>query len=96
MKFVGLLLSVLIWLLPTAASARWQFNQRIAITGNTAERVYHHLEGAGRKHIAVSGGRTGVLWEDDSNGDPQVYLALKDRTDPGFTTALQVSTGREA
>ncbi len=37
-----------------------------------------------------------MLWEDDRSGDPQIYLALNVRTDPGFTSALKVSTGREA
>jgi len=96
MKVTGLVLSVWIWFLPFETSARWQFNQRIAITGDAVEGVYHHLEGAGRKHIAISDARVGVLWEDDSSGHPQIYLALKKSTDPGFTSAIQVSTGKEA
>jgi hypothetical protein len=96
MKVIGLLLSVWFLVLPFEAFAQWQFNERIAISGAAVEGVYHHLEGAGRKHIAVSEGKVAVFWEDDSSGDPQVYLAIKDSADSNFTVAEKVSGGEEA
>ena len=96
MKLIGLLVTVWFAALPFEVFAEWQFNDRIAITGVAVDGTYHHLEGAGRKHIAVSGGKVAVLWEDDSSGDPQIYLAIKDSTDSNFTSAVKVSTGKEA
>ena len=54
----------------------WQFDSRIAVTPEPARSTYHHLDGAGRRHIAVSGGMVAVTWEDDRSGDPQVYAAI--------------------
>jgi hypothetical protein len=96
MKHMGLIL--LVWLLaqPFEVFAGWQFGQRITITGGAVSETYHHLDGAGRKHVAISGNKVGVLWEDDSSGDPQVYLAIKESAESNFTAAIQVSTGEEA
>jgi len=96
MKVIGIMISAWLFALPFEVFAEWQFSKRIAITGVAIEGTYHHLEGAGRKHIAVSGGKVAVLWEDDSSGDPQVYLAIKDSTDSNFTSAVKVSSGEEA
>ena len=96
MKVIGFMISAWLFALPLEVSAGWQFSERIAITGVAVEGTYHHLEGAGRKHIAVSAGKVAVFWEDDSSGDPQVYLAIKDSTDSNFTPAVKVSTGEEA
>lgn len=78
MKLIGLILTVWFCALPFELFAGWQFSQRIAITGAAVEATYHHLEGAGRKHIAVSGNKVAVLWEDNSSADPQIYIAIKD------------------
>ena len=96
MKLIGLLVSVWFAALPFEVFAGWQFSERIAITRVAVEGTYHHLEGAGRKHIAVSAGKVAVLWEDDSSGDPQIYFAIKNSTDSNFTPAVKVSTGEEA
>ncbi len=96
MKLIGFMLSVWFCAVPFEVFAEWQFNERIAITGVAVEGTYHHLEGAGRKHIAVSGDKVAVLWEDDSSGEPQVYLAIKHSTDSSFTSAVKVSTGEQA
>jgi len=96
MKVIGLMASVWFCTIPFELYAGWQFDQRIAITGNAVKGVYHHLEGSGRKHIAVSGDKVAVLWEDDSSGDPQIYLALKNSADSSFIPALKVSSGEKA
>ena len=96
MKVIAL--ATLIWFcaVPFEVFAEWEFREKIAITGEVAKRIYHHLEGAGRKHIAVSGSRVAVLWEDNSSGEPQIYLALKNSADSSFAPPLKVSTGEEA
>jgi len=96
MKFIVLATSIWVFTLPFEVIAEWRFGEKIAITGEVAKGAYHHMEGGGRKHIAVSGGSVAVLWEDDSSGEPQIYLALKDSADSGFTLPLEVSTGEEA
>lgn len=96
MKYTALLVAVWVLALSPGVFADWQFSQPIAVTGKAVKGIYHHLEGAGRKHIASSGNRIAVLWEDDSSGDPQIYLALKNRDDPVFNPAIKVSSGDEA
>jgi len=54
MKVIGIMISAWLFALPFEVFAEWQFSKRIAITGVAIEGTYHHLEGAGRKHIAVS------------------------------------------
>ena len=66
------------------------------VPANAGEGVFHHLDGAGRKHIAVSGDAVAITWEDNSNGVPQVYVAMLETEADGFETAVQVSRGKEA
>jgi len=81
---------------PLQASDLWEFEEKIAITEKPATGVFHHLQGAGRKHLAVSADSIAVVWEDDHSGDPQIYLGTKKTGDKSFTNAAQVSTGLEA
>lgn len=96
MKFILLATSIWIITLPFKVFAGWEIREKIAITGEAVKGTYHHLEGAGRKHIAVSGGRVAVLWEDDSSDAPQIYLALKYSADSNFKPPVKVSGGEEA
>lgn len=91
-----LLLAGLFLIAPLSLAADWNFAPRLAITAAPTAGVFHHLEGAGRKHIAVSDDQIAVVWEDNSSGDPQVYLSYKARTAPGFVAAVRVSSGQEA
>ncbi|MBT4859829.1 MAG: hypothetical protein HOM14_20130, partial [Gammaproteobacteria bacterium] len=81
---------------PLLASDVWSFEQKIAVTAKPVKGVFHHLEGAGRKHIAVSGDSIAVSWEDDHSKDPQIYVTSKKTGDHVFSKKLQVSTGLEA
>jgi hypothetical protein len=80
----------------SAAAQGWQFSAKVGITGPVEAGIFHHLDGAGRKHIALSDSSLAVTWEDDRTGDPQVYVATKTLTQDKFSTAIQVSTGAEA
>ncbi|MBT8437381.1 MAG: hypothetical protein KJP11_08420 [Gammaproteobacteria bacterium] len=93
-RFAGFCLALAIF--PTQASERWTFDSRISITDPPVDAVYHHLEGSGRKHIAVSGESVAVVWEDNRSRDPQIYAAIKSLTRKTFPTALLVSSGSEA
>jgi len=81
---------------PLLASELWKFNTRIAVTAAPVKGIFHHLEGAGRKHIAASAGSIAVVWEDDHSGDPQIYLNSIKTGSSSFSRVLQVSTGVEA
>ena len=52
LRFAGLWLVLIIF--QSQASDHWVFDGRSAVTGAARERVYHHLDGSGRKHIAVT------------------------------------------
>lgn len=78
------------------ASERWIFDGKIAVTTEPEGGVFHHLDGAGRKHIAVSAGTVAVVWEDNRSRDPQIYVALKQNGDKRFSDESQVSSGSEA
>jgi len=96
MKLIGLILLICFCALSFEVFADWQFGQRIAVSAETEKNTFHHLDGAGRKHVAVSEDRVAVLWEDDSSGSPQIYLALKNKGESNFSQALKVSIGEEA
>jgi len=94
LRFAGLWLALIIF--QSQASDRWVFDGRSAVTGAAQDRVYHHLDGSGRKHIAVTKQSVAAVWEDNRNQTPQVYVALKSFSSDSFTAALQVSNGGEA
>lgn len=91
---VGLWLAVVA--LQTQASERWVFEGKTGIGAAPIDGVYHHLDGAGRKHIAIAGNRVAVTWEDNHSGAPQVYVAVKSLQLSGFAAPLLASSGREA
>ncbi|MDJ0832451.1 MAG: hypothetical protein QNJ69_02945 [Gammaproteobacteria bacterium] len=78
------------------AADRWQFSSRTAISAQPSSGLFHQLGGAGRKHIAIAGQSVAVVWEDNRNGDPQVYAAVKQTTDQAFSPSIQVSAGSES
>ena len=93
-RFAGLCLALAIF--QAQASDRWIFDSKITVTGPPVDGVYHHLDGSGRKHIAVSGEAVAVVWEDNRSQAPQVYVTLKSLVQDSFPTALSVSSGSEA
>ena len=74
----------------------WAFDEPLPVAGDGETPHFHHLDGAGRRHVAVSGNDVGVVWEDDSSGAPQVYIATKPRDQDHFGAPRQISTGAEA
>jgi hypothetical protein len=93
-SFTGLCLALAVF--QTQASDRWAFDSRIAVTGPPVASVYHHLDGSGRKHIAVTSESVAVVWEDNRSQAPQIYVTLKSLTQDSFPPALSVSSGSEA
>ena len=77
-------------------NADWHFDPPMAITPLPTPGVFPHLDGAGRRHIAVSGKTVAVVWEDNTDGNPQVYARIRDAGNDQFMPVRQISTGAEA
>lgn len=88
--------ALLIALTSPVKAERWTFSERLEIPARSGNGVFHHLEGAGRKHIAVSGEVVAVAWEDNSSASPQVYLTMLNNTAEAFAAPIQLSYGEEA
>ena len=72
------------------AAEAWSFGDRIAISGPRQDGVFHHMDSAGRKSIAVNARGVAVAWEDK---DGKGYLAY---TDPAALKARYGITGKDA
>ncbi len=88
--------TLLLGMLIQPAAAGWKFDHKTSIGPAQRPGVFHHLEGAGRKHIAVSDGTIAAIWEDDHSSDPQVFVAIKNPRDQQFSAMQMVSSGEEA
>ncbi|HKK14644.1 MAG TPA: hypothetical protein VKA14_08285, partial [Gammaproteobacteria bacterium] len=56
---LGLVLSAGAWAAP------WEFSPAIPVTRVHGPGIFHHLESAGRKNVAVAGSRVAVAWSDN-------------------------------
>ena len=74
----------------------WQFSSPIPVTAAAREGVFHHLESAGRRNIAVSDNSVAVAWEDDRDGTPRIYLARKSPDASVFDQGILISGKGEA
>ncbi|MDJ0779383.1 MAG: hypothetical protein QNJ85_16065 [Gammaproteobacteria bacterium] len=90
------LAALLLLALPFAVNADWRFEPPVALTPPPATGVFQHLDGAGRRHIAVAGDTVAVTWEDNRDGSPQVYARIRVTGTDDFTPTRQLSTGDEA
>jgi hypothetical protein len=80
----------------TAQAAPWEFDAPIAVTGDATPRAFFHLESSGRKNIAVSASWVAVVWEDNRDGVPRCYAALKAPGAAAFAAAMPFSGKDEA
>lgn len=71
----------------------WQFEKPVAVTQHTGKGVFHHIDSSGRRSIAVSGREVAVVWEDNHDGTPRVYMAHKGLDDAGFTETGKAISG---
>lgn len=89
MKVVLLLLGVLA--LP--AQAAWQWDEPLTVNTAIGAAIFPHLESANRKGVAVSADTVGVVWEDNRDGTPRCYLAVKPTDAPAFRPEVRLSRG---
>lgn len=75
-----------------AHAADWRYSAPIPVTRAAGPRIFHHLESAGRKNIAVARDSVvAVTWEDNRDGTPRVYAAFKLPDTTTFSAAQRVS-----
>lgn len=80
----------------TAAAAPWEFQAPVAVTAAHGPKLFHHLESAGRKNLAVAGDTVAVTWEDNRSGGARVYVAFKPAAAKAFVRERQVSAAGPA
>lgn len=74
----------------------WEFAEPIIVTTGSNEKVFHHLESSGRRNIAVSADTVAVVWEDDRDGAPRIYLARKKLDSRVFSPDIKLSGNGDA
>lgn len=89
MRAAALLLAVLAW----PAQAGWEWSAPLTVNSVRGASMFPHLESANRRGVAVSGGSVGVVWEDNRDGSPQCYLAIKPAAAAAFQRETQLSKG---
>ena len=87
MRAVALLLAVLAW----PAHAAWEWGAPLTVNSVQGAAIFPHLESANRRGVAVSGDSVGVVWEDNRDGSPQCYLALKPWAAAAFQPEIRLS-----
>jgi hypothetical protein len=80
-------LAVLAW----PAQAGWEWKAPLTVNSVRGAAIFPHLESANRQGVAVSGGTVGVVWEDNRDGSPQCYLALKPAVAAVFQPEIRLS-----
>ncbi|MFO7603998.1 MAG: hypothetical protein R6X06_09305 [Gammaproteobacteria bacterium] len=89
MRQLGLFVAVPLLLL-NAPVAAIEFGQ-VRTVAAAGQGVFHHLEGSGRRSMAMANDTLAITWEDNSSGTPQIYVAFKHARAEGFSKPVQVS-----
>lgn len=77
------------------SAASWDWSTPVTVGADPGGHAFVHLESAGRKSIAESAGWVAITWEDNRDGTPRCYVALKAPDHAGFGGAQQVSGADE-
>jgi len=73
------------------AQAAWTWSEALTANSIQGAKIFPHLESANRQGVAVSGDTVGVVWEDNRNGSPQCYLAIKPAMAKKFRPEIRLS-----
>ena len=87
MRAAALLLAVLAW----PVQAAWVWSEPLVVNSVQGTAIFPHLESANRQGVAVSGDTVGVVWEDNRDGSPQCYLAIKPAVAVAFGPEMRLS-----
>lgn len=85
------ILPVILIALASSAQAAWEWSEALTVNSAQGAKIFPHIESANRQGIAVSGGAVGVVWEDNRNGSPQCYLAIKPAAAKAFQPEIRLS-----
>jgi hypothetical protein len=88
-RAAALLLLALAW----PAQAGWEWSAPLTVNSVQGKATFPHLESANRRGVAVSGDTVGVVWEDNRDGSPQCYLAMKPAAAANFQREIQLGEG---
>ena len=73
------------------AQAAWEWSEPLTVNSVQGAKIFPHLESANRQGIAVSGDSVGVVWEDNRDGTPQCYLAIRPAKAETFQPEIRLS-----
>ena len=90
------LFGVLATAVESGVAQPWEFDEVLDVTRTRGSGIFHHLESSGRRNIDISGSTVAVVWEDDHDDIPRIYLARKQIDDPQFGKAVRISGEGEA
>ena len=74
-KCISGLVAGLLWI-AGASAAPWEFAAPVTVAP-PGKGVFHHLEAAGRRSIAVTSGTVAITWEDNRDGTSRTYAAFR-------------------
>ena len=86
-----LLIALLTGVAAAAQAQQWRFTPPAVVTAPGGERVFPHLESAGRRSLAVDGDQVAVVWEDNRSGTPLAYAAFRNDGGDGFEARRRIS-----
>ncbi|MDX9768695.1 MAG: hypothetical protein RBT51_15230 [Ectothiorhodospiraceae bacterium] len=89
------ILALALGALAPAQAGEWVFDAPRDVAGAARTGVFTQLDGAGRRHLAVSGDVLAVVWSDRRAGSYQAWAAFG-AGDSDFTAPMRLSTGNEA
>jgi hypothetical protein len=88
-RAAALLLVVLAW----PVQAAWEWGAPLTVNSVQGAAIFPHIESANRQGVAVSDDTVGVVWEDNRDGSPQCYLAMKPPAAAAFQPEIRLSQG---
>lgn len=83
--------ALLLAMLAAPAQAAWEWSEALTVNSVQGAAIFPHLESANRQGVAVSGDSVGVVWEDNRDGTPQCYLAIKPGAAAEFQPEIRLS-----
>ena len=90
------LVFILFLLVSGSVAADWRFDAPMRVGEAPRAGLFHQLDGAGRKQVAVDAEQVAVVWSDNAGGSYQARVAFRALEGGDFGPARQLSGGDEA
>ena len=71
--------------------AAWDWSVALPVNSVQGEKIFPHIESANRQGVAVADDNVAVVWEDNRDGGPQCYLAIKPAKAKKFQPEIRLS-----